>query len=287
MGTWGTGFWSDDLTSDVRNDYLDLLRKQVTPADAVARLLETYEPDKDDEAGYLFWLAVASLQWDYGHLSDDVKDKALRVFDTILDEERWAEADTRDRKKRKEVMTALKQKLSGENLKPKPLRPYVKKRNPWRVGDVISLRFEHMWGRFSHPRFYPFQGMYGAVLVVDFWEQDLGDIYYNPVVALYDWVGEKPATMADLRDAHFFKSEMYSVYGKRYFWAADMPWKRLYGWYDLERIGHMDELPFSQEQLQEGYEKQSIPWGTIETAIVDHKLQRQGDRGTVLVSPRE
>lgn len=272
MGTWGTGFWSDDLTSDVRNDYLDLLRKQVTPEDAVTQLLETYEPDKDDEAGYLFWLAVASLQWDYGHLSDSVKEKALQIFDTTLDEERWAEADTRDRKKRREVMAALRQKLSGENLKPKTLRPYVKKRNPWRVGDVISLRFEHMQRNYAPPYMHPFQGMYGAVLVVDFWEHDLGDIYFEPVVALYDWIGEKPATMADLRDAHFFKSEMYCRYGERYFWAADMPWKRLYGWYDLERIGHMDDLPFSQEQLQEGYEKKSIPWGTIETAIVDHKL---------------
>lgn len=273
MGAWGTGFWSDDLTSDVRNDYLDLLRKQVSPADAVAKLLETYEPDKDDEAGYLFWLAVASLQWDYGHLSDEVRDKALRVFDTTLDEERWAEADARDRKKRKEVMAALRQKLSSENLSPKKLRPYVKKRNPWKVGDVISLRFEHMWGRFSHPRFYPFQGMYGAVLVVDFWEQDIGDIYFNPLIAIYDWIGKEPATMADLDGVPFLKTEMYGNQGKRQFWAADMPWKRLYDWYDLARIGHLNELPFTKEQLQEGYDKESIPWGTIEKAIVDQRVK--------------
>lgn len=275
MGTWGTGFWSDDLTSDVRYDYLDLLRKQVSPADAVAKLLETHEPDKDDEAGYLFWLAVASLQWDYGHLSDDVKDKALRVFDTTLDEERWAEANARDRKKRKEVMAALRQKLSSENPSPKKLRPYVKKRNPWKVGDVISLRFEHMQRDYVPPYMHPFQGMYGAVLIVDFCELDIGDVYMNPVVAIYDWIGKEPATMADLEKTPFLKTEMYYNFehGKWHFWTVDMPCKRLYDWYGLERIGHLDELPISPKLLQEAYDERSETWGTIEMAIVDERVK--------------
>ncbi len=94
--------------------------------------------------------------------------------------------------------------------------------------------------------------MYGAVLVVDFWERDLGDIHFDPVVALYDWIGKEPVTMADLDGVPFLKTEMYGNHGKRQFWAADMPWKRLYDWYDLARIGHLDEFPFYQGTASRG-----------------------------------
>lgn len=270
MGTWGTDFWSDDLTSDVRYNYLDLLRKQVLPDDAVAQMIETYEPNKDSETGYLFWLAIASLQWDYGHLSDNIREKALRVFDTTQDEERWAKADVRDRKKRKEVMSALQQKLSGDNPSPKKLRPYVKKRSLWKVGDVISLHFEDMLHE-KMPWLHPFQGMYGAVLVVDFQEQDIGDIICNPVVALYDWIGKEPATMADLKTSSFFETEMYHNYGMQYFWTVDMPNKRLREWYDLSRIGHLETLPFSPKLLQERCVEACTTWGVLGWAIAENR----------------
>ena len=51
MGAWGTGFYSDDTTSDVRDTYLDLLRKKTPPEEAVVRMEEQWQPDRDPEGG--------------------------------------------------------------------------------------------------------------------------------------------------------------------------------------------------------------------------------------------
>ena len=122
-------------------------------------------------------------------------------------------------------------------------------------------------------RFWPFQNLYGAALIVDFWEMDIGDIYINPVVALYDWLGAAPARMSDLEAVPFFRTEFYSNEGKRYFWAADMPLKREFDWYDLQVIGHLDRLPFTDSELAEGYIKEANRWGTLEKTIADHWLE--------------
>jgi len=180
MGAWGTGFWSDDMTSEVRDDYLDLLRRGATPEEAVAKLLPQYQPEADEESGYLFWLAIASLQWDYGHLSDELRAKALAILDSGVDEERWAEsARPADQRKRREVLQKLGQKLASVQEKPKKLRPYGYKRTRWKVGDVISLRFGLMGDHRITPdeEYWPYHNCYGAALVVGFWEEDLGDIY--------------------------------------------------------------------------------------------------------------
>ena len=66
MGAWGTGFYSDDETLDIKDTYLDLLRKKVPPEEAVAQMMEEWKPDKDQECGYFFWLTIALLQWEYG-----------------------------------------------------------------------------------------------------------------------------------------------------------------------------------------------------------------------------
>ncbi len=61
MGAWGTGFYSDDTTSDVRDTYLDLLRKRVPPEEAVAQMLEEWKPDRDEECGISFGSPLRSF----------------------------------------------------------------------------------------------------------------------------------------------------------------------------------------------------------------------------------
>jgi len=285
MGTWGTGFWSDDKTSEIRDDYLRLVRKKTSPEDAVRQLTTEYKPDEDDETGYLFWLAIAALQWKYGHLSAGVKEKAMRALNSNLDEQRWADASRSEQKKRKEIMRSLKLKLCSENPKPQKLKPYGVKKNPWTVGDVLSIQFNQT-DQMGRAAYHAYEGLYGAVLIVDFWELDLGDLYFNPVLALYDWVGAVPATSDDLRGKPFIKTNMYSKRtAEKHFFAADMPWKRLLAMYSIERIGHLSELPFSQEAMREGYRKYSYSWGTIGGAIIEHQLKTQEAEGHVLITP--
>ena len=62
MGTWSTAFYGDDLTCDVRDDYLHNLRLKDSPEEAVKKLVAEFQPDADPDEGYLFWLARADIQ---------------------------------------------------------------------------------------------------------------------------------------------------------------------------------------------------------------------------------
>lgn len=271
MGVWGTGFWSDDTTSDVRSSYMDGLKKKRPPEEVLARLIDEYEMDTDDD-GYLCWLAVALLQWEYGHLSEDVKAKALAALHSGADEERWMEASEKDRRKRREVMRQLEEKLLSANVKPKKVRPYVRKRTKWKVGDVISLRFGTMIPH-QPERLWPFQDLYGAVLVVDFWEEDLGDIYIMPVVAPYEWVGCSPAQEKDLECASFLKEQSPRGAVMARFWLGKVPMKKDYNLHDLHVLFHLDQIPFPKEELPIPQKTQSFGWGNLGAHIADTWLE--------------
>lgn len=274
MGTWGIGLWSDDRTLDIKSDYLDLLQKKVSPENAVSGLMNIYHPEKDEETGYLFWLAIALVQWDYGHLLDFVKERAIQAIDANLDREHWATATSKDQKKRQEMIDELKRKLCSENANPRKIKLPTIKKTPWKVGDVISLCFTDMKTE-TETCYHPFQNLYGAVLIVDFWELDMGEIFLNPVLALYDWIGSEPVQLECLSERSFIRTEMYSNYGEKFFWATDVPWKALSKRYLLKKIGHISEFPFSKELVQEGYEKELFTWGTIERAMVDYWIKER------------
>ena len=273
MGAWGPGFYSDDETMDIRDDYLDGLRKKQTPEQTLKQMVETFQPDQNAESGYLFWLTIARLQWEYGHLDDDIRRRALDILASGVDQERWKEARAADQRKRKETLAKLEENLRSVNEKPKKLRPYGRKRCPWKVGDVISLWF----GIMTHPtlssEYHAFQDLYGAALVVDIWEEDIGDIYENPVIALYDWIGTEEAQLEILRGISFFQSNMFYKNENRFFWVGDLPLKKDYDRYGLKRIGHLEEYPFSPQEVQGGYRERCIRWLTIEMGIVNHWME--------------
>lgn len=271
MGSWDVGFWSDDTALDVRGDYLDGLRRKLAPDSVVAQLVEKYEMDTDPDS-YLCWIAIALLQWDYGHLSDEMKAKALDLLHSGADEEHWGEVPEKTRQKRKRVMEQVEAKLLSVNQKPKHVRPYTHKRTKWKVGDILSLRFGTM-KPYSAERFWPFQDLYGAALVTDFWERDLGDIYVEPIIALYDWVGISPAQKNDLEQAAFLKTDFYPNCGLHYFWATEIPMKQQYDWYDLKVIDHLDIVPLLNERNLEHIYERVQPWGTIGAMIADHWMK--------------
>lgn len=275
MGTWGTGFYSDDATSDVKSDYLDLLRKKTPPEEAVARMAEEWKPDQDTERGYLFWLTIALLQWEYGHLTQERREKALEILASGVDEERWAEADPKERQKRREVMEKIGTKLRSEPEKVKKLRPYIHKHLPWKVGDVISLRMGRLCEAWQGAlRHRPFDDLYTAVVIMDIWEQNMGDIYDIPVVALYNWVGAEAATMEKLEGVSFLRGDDWfreKEEYRRYLHSVDAPTRRDYLWYDLKRIGHLETMPtFSAEEWE--YEKEPVRWGTMSTMLAEDWL---------------
>ena len=141
MGAWGTGLYSNDTTSDVRDTYLGLLDKQAGSQEAYEKTLDVYKEligDSDEEP--LFWFALAETQWRVGRLTPDVKEKALYWIDREGGMELWKESK-KGADGWKKTLENLKIKLESEQRKEKRFPKHkVPFQNPWNLNDVYAYR---------------------------------------------------------------------------------------------------------------------------------------------------
>lgn len=140
MGAYGTGLYQDDVAADVRDSYINELKKGRDNEEITEELIEKYAGEiNDSDDSTVFWLALADTQWKNGRLLEKVKIKALRCIDTGEDIERWRESSQSNLRKRQEMLSKLKEQLMSEQPEPKKIRivrPYI---CSWKIGDVYAL----------------------------------------------------------------------------------------------------------------------------------------------------
>ncbi|MEM4987505.1 hypothetical protein V8G57_08920 [Collimonas sp. H4R21] len=114
MGTSSTSLFADDVASDVRDEFTELLVCGASAADATQSLVQSWSiaiNDVDD--GPTFWLALAATQWKYGCLVQEVQTRAIDVIESGRDLNKWSGAPAI---RRSAVLSALKDKLLSPQL---------------------------------------------------------------------------------------------------------------------------------------------------------------------------
>lgn len=127
MGAWGVGLFQNDVALEVKDTYVKKLQVGKSNEEAfneTVNELNDMTNDADDKID--FWFALASLMFDYGRLTPDVKNKAFEIINSNNDENRW---DTIDKKKRNRVVESLKEKLLSQQPEEVKVK-VVKKRTP-------------------------------------------------------------------------------------------------------------------------------------------------------------
>ena len=140
MGAWGAGLYQDDVTCDVKDDYLNRLRIGYTNEEATEDVIDcNYNYIEDVEDGPIFWMALADTQWKYGRLLPSIKEKALEVIHDGSDLERWKEEPTNYRK-RKKVLEELEKRLTSSQPPEKKITKLRLHKSTWDIGDVLLLK---------------------------------------------------------------------------------------------------------------------------------------------------
>jgi hypothetical protein len=147
MGTWGTAIFSDDLASDIKDDFRLKIALGKSVELAVQELKNEYQEDLQDEKEHIvFWLALASTQWKLGRLQEEVKIRAINIIESESDLKRW-EDDLSDYKKRQKVLQKLKDQLLSKQPEAKKIAfPFISE-TKMEVGDLI--KYEHQNGKYA------------------------------------------------------------------------------------------------------------------------------------------
>ena len=143
MGTWETGLYQNDVSADVKDDYIAKLKLGKSDEEALQEILSEYqEESRDIDCKYDFWLALADTLWKKGRLPEEIKMKALQMIEEDKVSERWQ--SERIRKERIKVLEKLKVKLEGEMPERKKVsvhKPYIL---GWEEGDVYFFQIKEL-----------------------------------------------------------------------------------------------------------------------------------------------
>ena len=190
MGTWGTGLYSDDYTCDIRGDYNDRLRRGMSHEEVLKSILDenTDVYGTDDEPS--IWYALADIQWRYGHLMPEVKEKALAFLERADEDDRWETPQLAS--KRRQVLAKLKEKLLSDPPPEKKVSKYQYYHCPWKLGDVFAYQF--------HTKDAEAAGVMGQYIVFrKITEEWCWPGHIVPVVHIYEWMGKEIPTLEEIR----------------------------------------------------------------------------------------
>ena len=264
MGVWGSGIYSNDTASDVRDTCQEIFAF-VSLEEGNRIIFEEYKDMLDmnlmDDDYASFWYALADWQWKHGMLTDEIRDKTLKLLDNYTGLSEWeADASKATAKKRKDVLDKLKEQL----LSPQPpfKKPKANLMKPkHKPGDIVIFKsLDHpIWDGIKldspfllyidnnrHIRDVQeesrldisFQNKYMALLCVGSVFEKRYNRYLNimdehSVYAVYDYLSDTEPTLESLRSVGFLpiygfyedaddKPQLDLLY-KIYFWNPQ--WK--------------------------------------------------------------
>jgi len=141
MGSWSTGVFGNDLASDVKGEYRELLEDGAPDAQALQEVLRSFAQDVDDpDNGTGFWTGLAAAQMELGRLDPAVRDRTIAVIDAGGDLHMWD--DTGLANKRRTVLAKLRGRLLGPQKAAVKVRPPRRVQCPVQAGDVFLLTLE-------------------------------------------------------------------------------------------------------------------------------------------------
>lgn len=204
---FGNGFFQNNVTMHTATKYIYLLNILENNEQATNKLIE-YNKNiiRDKERAPLFWIALANVQWDYGRLLENVKEKAIQCIESREQIGKW-EKELED----------VKKKLNSKQPTKKEIEKIIKLKKPnWKKGDILLYQIrnkelkEHKW--------------YNKYVLLHVIEMKKSEIDYLPVdefydeeeiVVLYNWIGNEPIDLNKINELKliFFKDEE-KIYGR-------------------------------------------------------------------------
>lgn len=182
MGAWGVKLYQDDITIEVKDYYIDRLKRGAKDDELTQEMFQTFKEyiDDVDDSG-LFWFALADVQWDYGRLEEFVRENALYHIRLGHDLSKWTDPDKYSN--RKKVLSELEIKLQMNQPKIKKVLGYRFYRCDWNIGDVFAIKFESEESKISNS--------FGKYMIFQKVDNTIAYPGHTvPVVRVFKWMGD-------------------------------------------------------------------------------------------------
>ena len=210
MGTWNMTLYGNDTTADIKGDYIEALKRGKSNQEAITLVLnKNKDVFGDPEEEPLLWFALSDTLWDYGRLTEEIKQKALSFLNNNYEMICMEGASVQDVNSWKETLSNLKIKLNSKQPKEKKVNKYRLYKCEWHLGDVFAYQFKSDYSKEK--------GFYNKYLFfrkVSQAERHPGHIV--PVIQLYKYVGNELLSINDLEKIDLLEIGFFSTALKFY-----------------------------------------------------------------------
>ncbi len=188
MSVWGVKLYQDDVACDIKNKYLYSLKIGLDNDMITQNMIDTYLGSEDES---IFWLVLSDIQWEYGRLTKEVKENALRVIENGIDLRKWEE-DSKLLEKRKQVLLELKEKLKSPQPPEKKFSKLESYLSPFKKGDLLLYQIKEE--KFKEHKWYHKFVLFRVIAIEEEYFDNISkDKFCNesPVISLYNFVGDE------------------------------------------------------------------------------------------------
>lgn len=195
-------FFDSDLADDVRNQYIDALRRGKDSCDVTKQLIIDFEVELlDDDDAPIFWFSLADVQWDMGRLEDTVKHNALAHIEKRLESQGSQDNATACTEMTIKALIGFRDKLSSPQPSQKQIKQYRLYHTAWKIGDVFAYCLDCDAADYLD---YHNMYMYFVVKGTDTWHPG----HTIPVVYVY-WVISKQLLSLDQIQTREYLPQFY------------------------------------------------------------------------------
>ncbi len=136
MSATSIKIFGNDMALDVKSDFIALcgVGKSV---DEINEYILGYQPDDDDEEACAFWSALALIEWEYGVLTDYIRNKAQYIIKNHSDASLFLKK--KDEEARAIELQKLYEQINTINPTPKKRKKTFVYHTEWKEGDVFAI----------------------------------------------------------------------------------------------------------------------------------------------------
>lgn len=132
--------FSENVSLDIKETYEEYLEQGYQNEKAFICTYNSYKNLFGSGEEPLFWYAIADAQWEYGRLSENVKQKALSLIENNAGEE--LQKSTYGRREWRNALCELKEELCSEQPPEKDFcKSCIAEKAVWKIGDIYAYRF--------------------------------------------------------------------------------------------------------------------------------------------------
>ena len=231
MGTWSVSITGNDSAQDLLSEYTAAFYKY-EPEKAVHKI-ENYvranmfdESDEEEWCNYFY--SLADFMWKKGILTDEIKEKTIQMIDSGFGLELWEKAGENTLKKRQQVLSEFRKKLTSPMPPKKKIKPNVHTERIFKNGDVIAIQLQTTGKPYtknderpiSDDEFLAFDGKYILMQLIDCYASWSSSIVpeikdYWAYFRLFDGVYEtvpQEICVCDLKPAKIHESGIFSCF---------------------------------------------------------------------------